>query len=71
MDPRTMVKIMVMKRLVESIPKERVEKNLPAIEKTADKIMNDLDGVIQIMVGNDETSRAPKQGVIFGLAGGL
>jgi hypothetical protein len=68
MDARMVTKMLIIKRLAESLPEDRVEKNLPAIEKTAEKIMNDLDGVIQALVGTDSTSRAPKQGRIKGLA---
>jgi len=69
MDPRTLTKLMIMKRLVESLPEDKIEKNLPAIEKTVDKIMGDLDGVIRVLVEGDGPSRAPKQCKIKGLAG--
>jgi hypothetical protein len=61
-----MTKLLIMKRLVESLPEERREKNLPAIEKTVDKIMGDLDNVIQLLV--EGPSRAPQQKPIKGLA---
>lgn len=65
MDPRTITKMMVIKRLLESLPEEKRERNMPAIEKTAEKIMSDFDSVVQVLV--EGPSLAPKQCHIKGL----
>lgn len=67
MDTRDLVKHMILKRLVESIAAEKREKNLPAMDKVADKITEDMGQVIQLML-TDDASRAPKQRPIRGLA---
>lgn len=71
MDPRTMTKVMILKRLVESIDKDKVDKNLPALEKLADKITDDVGQVLLPMVAaaieGDSHPLAPKQCKIKGL----
>ena len=68
MNPRDIVKELVLKRLMEALPQERVQKNLPALKNTTDKIMKDLDSVISLLVSIN--GKAPKETKIKGLSNG-
>jgi hypothetical protein len=68
MDARQIVKLMVLKRLVESIEESKRERNLPAMERVAERVTDDIGGVLGLLIGSGDESRAPHQKPIKGLA---
>jgi hypothetical protein len=68
MDARTITKLMVLKRLVESIDESKREKNMGAMDRVAERITDDIGSILGLLVGSGEDSRAPHQKPIKGLS---
>jgi hypothetical protein len=68
MDPRTMTKLLVLKRLVESIEESKRERNLAAMDKVAERITDDIGSILGLLIGSGADSRAPKQSRIKALS---
>lgn len=67
MEARNLVKVMILKRLVESIAEDKRASNMPAMERVAEKITDDVGSVLALLI-HDDDSRAPKQRPIKGLS---